>query len=86
MTPPVATIEVGQWVRIKRGGVWHVGEVIKIGRSTAHVKVGDDFLGHHTFVEQLKVLRTTQPAGGCTKPEPAGIEVNEANKETRDGD
>ena len=58
----LAEIIVGDTVRIRRGDGWFEGTVTHIGRSTAHVRCGDEFLGFETFVESLTILRSTQVA------------------------
>lgn len=60
MNPPVAIIKVGDTVRFRRGLGWLEGTVVKIGNTTAHIVSGDDFLGYETFVESLKILKSTQ--------------------------
>ncbi len=60
MNPPVKHVAIGDVVRFRRGGYWQSGEVVYIGRYTAHVRAGDDFLGYQTYSENLKVLQSQQ--------------------------
>jgi hypothetical protein len=56
----VSEIKVGDVVRFRRADYWQTGEVVHLGRYVAHIRAGDDFLGYHVFVENLKVLQSQQ--------------------------